>query len=140
MWILVPMLHLVRGWIRNESSGPFKDDHMHQDSEVKNYAMLFAIMNWNWTSVAGRPGTQKLAADWATILSLGQTNTAIYPVDPGRLLLVCRSQVEAKDAMKFLLKQDSVDFLEINGRPFYPNGRKAPLITAEERRMLEREL
>ncbi|KAF4730865.1 hypothetical protein FOZ63_001748, partial [Perkinsus olseni] len=75
--------------------------------------MTFVTLKLSWSLEHRKLGTDKLAADWKTRLTLGGLSKVnVYSFDPGRILMVATDQSEVNDIKHFVLEQPETDFLE----------------------------
>ncbi|KAF4668362.1 hypothetical protein FOL47_003067 [Perkinsus chesapeaki] len=72
--------------------------------------MAFVTLKLDWTLENLKVGTDKLAADWKTRLTLGGlAKVNLYSFDPGRLLMTANDLQEISEMKKFILDQPETD-------------------------------
>ena len=133
--LLFHVLHAYGKSGRNERSSHTFQTKINESNHTASSkpTLVFVCLEWDWTYDSGLDGTQRTAYDWNVKLSLGGVNEQIFSIDPGRILFNIADTRHVKLIMKFLLEEPHIDFIELNKRFYYPNGRKAPLLTSAQR-------
>jgi hypothetical protein len=102
--------------------------------------MNIAYIKWDWAVEHSDVGTNRLVQDWVTALRAAKIDTMMFPVGPGKIMLLSTETEYLKKARKYILEQEEIDFYVAKNRTFYPISRDSPLTDLAERERLGAEL
>lgn len=95
--------------------------------------MTFATLTQQKSEELLKPGTEKLASAWKSMLESGGVNAQVYATDPGKILFVTTQAGLVGRVKEFVLSQPDVDWFEFNQNQIYPDGRTEALMGIQER-------
>jgi len=102
--------------------------------------MSFAMLNMAKTEELLKPGTDRLASVWKSMLTTGGVEAQSYAVDPGQILFVTNGPGLVSKIKQFVLEQAEVDWWEYQSKRYYPPGRDTPLMDHDDRKKRKVEL
>ena len=102
--------------------------------------MNIAYLKWDFAVTEGIEGTNKLVQHWTKGFRAAKIDTMMFPVGPGKIMLMSTDTKSLKHARKFILEQKEIDFYAGKEKNFYPTGRNTPLTSEAELEKMGKEL
>jgi len=117
-----------------------KDPMEWATSSQSGMQMTFTTLKQEKAEELGKAGTDRLASLWKSMLETGGVNAQVYAVDPGKILFVTNGPGLVGKVRDFSLAQEETDWFEKDQKQFFPEGRSAPLMDNDARKVRELEL